>query len=312
MENPKNPSNDNIDNIVSDLGNTIENVVGSFLGGIKESSEHIADFIDKTKSEIDKKRLCPFYEENLHSPDFAMPKIIRFVDADERRTNKACEGAIGFETKTNDKKALNIYIENADMLHLNFYPLLDSSVYYADPCNKNLYIRLDEYFMYLKKVRTDELLTIAESLGAKHVKISLKENISASEKSQCDKTQTVRENAKTDIESEDTANISKAEVIAEADFPRRHIFTKITKPELNYFKNEDDIKSLLNMRLNKEKKKLLSRTYSFRYINSSGIRFSEISKIEALLKEMKCDFCDSFINEAKKENSLILEYSIEF
>lgn len=312
MENPKNNPNDDLENIVCDLGNTIENAVGAFIGGIKEGGEQLADFLDKTKCDIDRKRLCPFYESDLNSPDFVMPRMIRFVDADERRTNKACEGAIGFETNTKDANMLNMYIENADMLHLNFYPFLDSSVYYADPCHKDLYIRLDEYFIYLKKVRVDELLTVAQNLGAKHVKISLKEMRTDCESDTSEKELGTEDGTGNVSSGRKTMKKTQSEVVAEANFSGRHIWNRITEPKLCYFKNESDIKSLVDMRMNGGKNKILSRTYSFKYMNSSGIRLSDVKGIEGILKGLKCNLSDSFVSEAENENNLILDYSIEF
>lgn len=44
-----------------------------------------------------------------------------------------------------------------------------------DPSNERLYIALDNYYNYLKIARVSELQSVAQSLGAKHFKVSYKE-----------------------------------------------------------------------------------------------------------------------------------------
>ena len=44
-----------------------------------------------------------------------------------------------------------------------------------DPSNERLYIALDNYYDYLKITRVSELQSVAQSLGAKHFKVSYKE-----------------------------------------------------------------------------------------------------------------------------------------
>lgn len=56
-----------------------------------------------------------------------------------------------------------------------FYPDSGDEFYYIDPSERNRYISLDEYFSYLKVARINELQKIAQDLGAKHFKVTYKE-----------------------------------------------------------------------------------------------------------------------------------------
>lgn len=310
MKKPQlNFSKDKFKEIANAVGSATKDAVSTVSVNVKDSSEQFANYIDRTKYENDRKRLCPFFEENLQSAEFSMPQMIRLVDQDERRSNKACEGAIGFETNTKEMKVLNMYIENESMLGVSFYPFVKDTVYYVDPCHPNLYIALDDYFSYLKKVRVDELQTVAQDLGAKHVKISLKEHKqSSSNQNAKAKLNMLKKGAEASAQTM-TNQMTTIEVAAEVEFSGGSV---LRTPKLEYFKAESDILALIKMRLDPNGNQVLSKTYSFSYSNSSGIQVSDAAKIDAALKIMKCNMSTSVVNEALCESNMILEYSISF
>ncbi len=295
----------------NDIGKATKDAMTVVSENVKDGSEQISQQIDKAIFDKDKKKLCPFFKENLLADGFVIPPMIRLVNYDKRKENRACEGSIGFIVNTKDLKVLNIYTEYSDLLGLIFYPHTQESVYYVDPCHPKLYINLDEYFSYLKKVRVDELKQIAQSLGAKHVKISLKEqkkDISSQNKNgkvhlfnkiggnaSCDKTNEVYNNINVEAEVNFSGN----------DNPVR--------PDIVYFKNESDIQALIEMRVNPtNQNKINSMTYVFNYINSSEIQVREAAKIDAALSSIKANGSSSVSSKALTESRTILEYSIEF
>lgn len=295
----------------NDIGKATKDAMTVVSENVKDGSEQISQQIDKAIFDKDKKKLCPFFKENLLADGFVIPPMIRLVNYDKRKENRACEGSIGFIVNTKDLKVLNIYTEYSDLLGLIFYPHTQESVYYVDPCHPKLYINLDEYFSYLKKVRVDELKQIAQSLGAKHVKTSLKEqkkDISSQNKNgkvhlfnkiggnaSCDKTNEVYNNINVEAEVNFSGN----------DNPVR--------PDIVYFKNESDIQALIEMRVNPtNQNKINSMTYVFNYINSSGIQVREAAKIDAALSSIKANGSSSVSSKALTESRTILEYSIEF
>lgn len=63
---------------------------------------------------------------------------------------------------------------------MTFCPDCDSEFYYVDPSDRDQYIALFDYFSYLKTARIVELQKIAQDLGAKHFKVTYKEEESSS------------------------------------------------------------------------------------------------------------------------------------
>ena len=321
-------SKDKLKDIATDIGNKTKDIandigdktkdftqatkkaVATASENIKETNDQLSRQFSQAKFDKDKKQLCPFYEENLNDENFSLPAMVRLVTYDKRRDNKACEGAIGFETNSKEMRMLNIYTEFASMLGIRFYPLAKDSVYYVDPCYPDLYISLDDYFSYLKKVRVDELQAVAQDLGAKHVSINLREQRKSSKTSKKTadiNSYRVKASGNLDQASNEMYNL---EVAAEVDFRGKD--TPV-EPKLVYFKNESDINALIKMRMNPESKNsILSKTYSFQYSNSSGIKVNEAMKINTTLKTIDAGIGETVLNEALSESRTYLEYGIEF
>lgn len=290
------------------IGNITKKAAITVADNVKEGSEQLGEKLGQLKYENDKRKFCPIYKEDVLDSSFVLPSLIRIVEYDKRKENKACEGAIGFLTGK-EVKILNIYREYIDLLNINFYPLVEETIYHVDPCFDKNYIKLDEYFAYLKKVRVDELIEIAQNLGAKHVEIVLK----VTRKSMSNHKRTV--NAKSLVvngevtELKSNREVINIDVAAKIDFLGNEM---PVKPKVRYFKNESDINSLIKMCLNSNENKLLSKTYSFQYGNSSGIDINYAQKIDESLKDANIKINRSILNESLSENNTILEYSISF
>lgn len=296
-------------NTVANIGEATKNVAVSAMENVKENSEHFSEKLDQMKYDNDKKRLCPIYKEELLAPEFVMPTLINIVGYDKRKENKACEGAVGFLTGK-DTKILNIYHEFVDLLDVTFNPFIEETIYHVDPCFSKCYIKMDEYFAYLKKMRVDELVSVAQNLGAKHVEILLKSNQVSAQSQSGSGSIGVGSIGIGASSSKSKKEVSGVEVAAKIDFGGNE---KPVEPKLVYFKDESDIKALINMRMNPDNEnKILSKTYSLQYGNSSGIKVSDAQKIDAAISGTNCGASRSVTSEAMSENSTILEYSIVF
>ena len=301
-------------NTITNIGETAKNAAATVAENVKEGSKQFSQQLDQKRYEKDRKILCPIFKEELLESNFVRPYLINIVGYDKRRENKACEGAIGFYSGK-DIKILNIYKEFADLLGVSFYPLLEETIYHVDPCFNDLYIKLNDYFAYLKKVRVDELTNIAQTLGAKHVEIILKSNDKKSQSRNASYGFNGSRGitAKIGIEglsASSKSEFSGVEVAAKIDFAGNET---PAEPKLVYFKNEGDINTLIKMRLNpNNENKILSKTYSLQYGNSSGIKISNAQKIDAALSEIKINAGRSITNEVISENNTTLEYSIVF
>lgn len=296
-------------NTVANIGEATKNAAITIAENVRESSKQLKEKQEKQKFENDKKRLCPIYKDEILAADFVLPSLVNIIDYDKRMENSACLGSVGFWTGK-DIRMLNIYRDFVDLLGITFCPFLESTAYYVDPCFKNMYIKLDEYFAYLKKVRVDELTAVAQDLGAKHVEIVLKSrNTSVQNQSMSGRLDGIRVNAES-LSTRAKSEFLGVEVAAKIDFAGNE---KPVAPKLTYFKNESDINALIKMRLNPSNdNKILSKTYSLQYGNSSGIKVSDAQKIDIALKDINCGASCSVEKEAMLENNTIIDYTIAF
>ena len=296
-------------NLVLNVGEATKNAGIAVADKVKDGSEQFGNKVNQMKIEKEKKKLCPVYKDDLLSADFVLPTLINIVDYDIRKEKKSCEGAVGF-LAGEDVKILNIYREFIDLVKVSFYPIVEQTVYYVDPCFNDKYIKLDEYFAYLKKVRVDELTTVAQDLGAKHVEIllrSIQNNANSQNRTKGLGAIKVGFSFSSSTSKLDATGV---EVAAKIDFTGNE---KPIEPTLTYFKNESDIKALIQMRLNPaNENKILSKTYSLQYGNSSGIKVSDAQKIDVVLSQIHCNLNNSIASEALSESNTILEYSIVF
>ena len=126
--------------------------------------------------ELKRKALQPIFVDTLNGADFLMPKFIRLTERDKKHAeSEVCQGSIGYGSDQKELHIVNIFRDSMEAFGLVFYPNCDSEFYYVDPSDRDRYIALDEYFSYLKIARVNELKKIAQDLGAKHFRVTYKE-----------------------------------------------------------------------------------------------------------------------------------------
>lgn len=203
---------------------------------------------------------------------------------------------------------MNIFQDSIDDFGLTFCPDCASEFYYVDPSDRNGYIALNEYFSHLKLVRINELQKLAQDLGAKHFKVTYREEkMSLSEKKANTKVN-AQNLASVDRECNYTdKSFSTVEVAAEMKFPGHEPI----HPQLKYLNNDESIKTLVAMRMD-EKAPLLHQKFMLKLSNSSGLRESEAAKIDAFLKGIKCAGNVTVVSEVQNESRRYLEYEIDF
>lgn len=290
---------------------------------VKQGGAQFGKAISEAMLEIDRKNLRPVFQSDLlptviTSSTLAIasnPRVIRIVDRDKKRNDKeACQGEVGYLTTAKSVEILNIYEDTARSIGVWFYPNISKTIYYIDPFRANCYISLDEYFVYLRKARVNELTMIAKDLGAKKVRISLKEHkktfVSKSVKESAKASKglnSVLESGTYEKADNDISNVSIAD---EEEFSGHE--TPV-QPQLIYFRNEADIIGLIEKRMDISKcNDLKSKTYTFQYNKSSGITEKEAAQLDAALSQMKCGGTATISSEAQQESRIDFEYYIEF
>ena len=223
-----------------------------------------------------------------------------------------CQGSIGFISEQKGLTIVNIFLDAIAAFGLTFYPDADSEFYYVDPSDRNNYIALNEYFSHLKIVRINELQKLAQELGAKHFKVTYKEE----QRSLSEKKANIRGDAKKAVYGEVSGEVNRnymdkkfstVEVAAEMSFPGHAPM----EPKLKYLNNDPSIKTLIAMRMD-EKAPILHQKFMLKLSNSSGIKESEAVKIDAVLKGMKCAGNTTVVSEVQNEARRYLEYEISF
>lgn len=287
---------------VSSIATNVGNVM-------KKGAQTLKETTDEKARQLELKVLRPIFLETLNDSDFLMPKLIRITERDKKYTeSEVCRGSIGFLSDQKGLHIVNIFRDSIDSYGLSFYPDCDSEFYYVDPSNKDEYIALDEYFGYLKQVRISELQRIAQDLGAKHFKVTYKEEKTSFSEKKVSKKVTAKSITSVAAEQHyEDKKYSTVEIAAEMECPGH----APAKPKLKYMKYDPSINGLVEMRMN-EHAPLLHQKFMLKLSNSSGLKESEAIKIDAVLKGMKCTGNSTVVNETQNESRRYLEYEIDF
>ena len=292
----------------TETGELISDKASLAMDKASQAGEFLSDRAAAAKRDYDLRRFRPITKEQLDSEIRVMPEMIHITDWDKRTEEDVCKGAVAFNDGTKELRALSILTENANLLNASFYPTAQEGVYYRDPCDPTSFINLNDYFEYIKKAKVHELNQIAQALGAKHVKITLK-----AEKKQFvqDKGKigaAVGKKSKTEVSHSDS---NKQFVSIEVASDKKYKGHDANRPELNYFKNEPDIQNIILRRLDKDNP-IYSDIEIFKYTNSSGIKRNDAAKIEGILKKLKISGSSSISTEIENEEKIYFEYQIEY
>lgn len=290
----------------------------------KTKTEELGEQLHRMKYEYDKERISPVTLEDIASPSFDLPNVIRVFEDEKVMDNEVCENAVGFIDKIKDMSVLNLRKKDIPSITalqlvngpLYFYPIVTENLYYNDPYDDNRYVALDNYFSLLKKAKLNELERIAYDLGAKRVTIKsyeekksfvnvkVKNKQGAGAKIEGQKaTAEVEAAAEGGVQLRETTEIDKDLIIDNPGEPVR--------PKLQFYANDDDINNLIYMRLD-GKGDLYSKTYMLKYSTTSGINVKTAHKIDAAISHYKYKSNTTVAAEVEKENKLFLKYVISF
>ncbi len=266
----------------------------------------------EAQRKADLERLKPLFPDDFERAEFVMSKMIRVAEIDKPHAdNPVCKGSVGFRTVQDDMSVITIYRNLIDDFGLTFYPELENTVYYVDPCDRDHYISLDDYFPYMKMQRVAELQRIAQSLGSTHFRVTYKERSKSISSSSVDVSMSVKEGKEgggTGVShSVSDTSLTAISIEAEMRFPGHAPI----RPELHYLKKEINIANLIEMRMD-PLSPLQHQRFNIELSNSSGIKVKDAVKIDAMLKSMKITGNTTLVSEAQNEARRILEYEIDF
>ena len=285
-------------------------VIAESIGNaMKKSAQTLKETTGEKARQLELKTLQPIFLETLNATEFLMPNFRRIVDRDKKYTeSEVCKDSIGYASDSKGLHIINIFRDSIDTFGLTFYPNCDSEFYYVDPSDRDEYIALDDYFSYLKIARISELQKIAQDLGAKHFRVTYKEEKTLFAEKKSKVKVNVKPLASADLEHNYMEKeYSTAEIAAEMKFPGHDP----VNPMIKYLKHDPSIKGLVAMRMD-ETAPLLHQKFMLKLSNSSGLKENEAAKIDAVLKGMKCTGNTTVVSEVHNESRRYLEYEIDF
>ena len=299
--------------LADNMGAAAKKAASAARQNAKQGGEQLGSWLDQTKREMELKSLRPIFEEDLNSPEFAMTKMIRVAKMDKKHAeSEVCKGSIGFISEQKGVTVINIYTDKADLYGLTYYPDRDSEIYYVDPFDRDRYVALDDYFHYLKVARVNELQRIAQDLGARHFRVTYKEDMRTEvENHQKAGFKAAQKNLKANEAAEaehsmSEKNSSTLEIAAEMEC----IGHEPVEPKLVYFQKDESIKNLIRLRMSDNPVK--HQKFSLYCSQSSGIRVNDAAKIDAALAAMKYSMKVSVTSKAMNEERRYFEYEIDF
>ena len=283
------------------------------LDDLAELKRQLQEKQRQEKLSRDLDALNPIFPQTLSDGAFLMSKMIRLAEIDKKHASNAiCKGSIGHDTLARDLRIVTVYLDKASEWGLSFYPDNNQEFYYMNPVNPLQYIAIDYFFDYLRQARVGELQRIAQDLGASYFKVTIKEQRKTLHK----KSESALFSAKSGVVSGKAQGayssaadeLSAGEIAAETSFEGHAPI----RPQLVFFKNEPQIKALVEMRLENKENAITEQHLFLKCTHSSGITEKVAANLDAAFSAMKCAGNTSFSSEAQNEVRQVFEYDIKF
>lgn len=287
-------------------------IVTDTIGNVaKNTANNIKDILEEKNRQMEKKLLHPIFVEDLDDASFYMPKLIRVTDIDKKRADSdVCKDSIGYIADLKEIQIVNLFRNKLDIFGLTLYPDADYELYYVDPNDRDRYIALDEYFNYLKVSRVNELQRIAQSLGAKYFKVTLKEHKASFSKSEAKANGSAKVKGAGTVNVENTSstsNVNTVEISAEMNCTGH----APTQPQLYFLQRDESVLNLIALRMNATSP-MMHQKVTIEFSNSTGIKEKDAVKIDAALKALKISGNVTVTNEVQNESRRFFEYEIDF
>lgn len=256
------------------------------------------------------KKYNPVFPQDYKSESFALPYVIRIVDDIVRKDIEVCQGSIGWLSKEGEMQVLHLYDEAIEFSGIEFVPNAEcNAIYYADSCDRKRFIKIDCIFKLAHDERLAELKHIAYSLGAKKCSIEIVEGESEAKQLKVGAGLGVAKiaNAKTSVaNSNELSQYRRGCIVAEFEGN-----SNPKKPNLKWFKHDDNIKNLIEMRLSK-KNAIKSETLELEGASSATMSQKTAVNIDVILSKLKANAGVSIEKKASKENHSKLIFCVEF
>lgn len=301
-------------NKASDFG---KKAAGEIQKGAKEIGQKAADGVQKGAKELSEqtqktlyeqrlKHYNPLFREEFFSEEFHLPNVIKIVDDAERRDIDVCKGAIGWRETVKGVEILFLYDEFVKESKIKFLPFVKcDKIYCLDAFEKGKYVSSDTIFDSASREKMAELENIAYCLGAKKYYIEVVESNLVS------KTNALQVNIDSNIFKGNTEQGNASQSINYASGKNYTILTgnnTLQKPKLKWFRYDDNIKNLIQMRLSgdntiKCKSLILHGSASETISQNIAIAIDALSKVRGNA---------TMTSKSQKEHNTLMILDIEF
>lgn len=293
------------------ISGMVKNAVDTGKKVALNTKENVVSVIEKTKSKLlmnKLKKLNPVFPEQFESEKFNLPNIIMIVDDAVRKGNKLCNGAVGWLSKDAGVEIFCLYDEAIEYSEIKFIPAaVCDAIYYVDAFDKNRFIRTDCIFSKAHEEKIAELKHIAYCLGAKKCSIEISESQTGStiQKRNVSGKETIygidtQESIESNLKNSGSDS-RKGKVEIEFEGNSECVF-----PELKWFFYDDNIKRLIEMRMNN------SNSIKSETLELSGASSATMSQKTAYAIDSAVGGGLTLSSQAEKEYNSKLIYHIEF
>ena len=279
-----------------------------------------ADKLQDKKQRSLLKKYRPVFPGEYMSDSFSIPNMIVISTDTDRRDIEVCRGAIGWMETAKNTDILFLHENFVADSGLSFIPVANTdTVYYVDNFDRNRYIKLDSYFDIMQSSKLAELEHIAFSLGAKRYtieEVNSTKGIAAARKKAAEKIGIhigpgkKEQNVSAHIEKE-SVSMSNRMARKSAEFSGG---SEPVYPNLRWFRHDDNINNLIDMRLSGRIKNNDMKRYSIDLEGSdySSISSSAAAKIDTVVSKLNIGGNYDISEQCKNESSHKLVFDIEF
>lgn len=279
-----------------------------------ELAQEGGERLNQAKVELDRKLLNPITISEFEEVAVKSPKIIRLLETNPHAGKEACENAIGFNSTIVKTKVLELVKGEFPEDRFTFYPNQSELIYLRNPYVENMYLSLNSYFEYIKKARIAELENIANSLGAKYVKVTYKEEekkfVSVAREENFG-VKLPKGKAKEEPSAKEEFSLSSKQLV-ELEIASENVFAghnNPVRPELVYFKGDLTIEGLINAVMGDNPTK--EKKFTLKYNRNTDLSLDAAEGIDAVLGKLKIKASASVKSEVENENRLYLGYEIQ-
>ena len=289
-----------------DLGKKVADSVQTGTKSLMESAQN-------TSYSLKMKKYNPVFPKQYKSKEFKVPDVVAIANDVDRRTVEVCEGAIGWMDVESGLEILYLYVDFIPKSGLNFIPnAVCGEIYYVDRFQPNRFLRVDCVFSKAHEEKLAELEHIAYSLGAKSCSIEIMESKSASEMSQ-KKGSLKFSMTKGASNSGFEANHSQQNTSRLSGKTTSHFegIGESKQPKLKWFAHDDNIKRLIEMRLDSEHT-ITSKVLELEGASSATMSQSVAKSIDLAIAKIGGKVNIHLENRAAEEYYSKLVFSVEF